>query len=180
MDDRQPSGRWDIEPEPSDRDNGNEPVSSNQFAVATLACGARRGAKFTPMNLVFRFSLPALLACALLCATLCAPPSTQAAGSSDSAVKSWVTAEMVGAMRWARAECGNSRERLGFLAAEKICHDRLERQIESGAITRTSALLISETTRRKGIYRRERLTLARADEIRRAIISGKIFEGLVD
>jgi hypothetical protein len=100
--------------------------------------------------------------------------------AQDSKLKSWTTAEMLGAMRWAKAETPDRRERLDYSAAELICYRRLQKQIESGAVSRGGALLIAENVRKTGIYRRQKLTLKRADELRRGIVAGRIFESIVD
>lgn len=126
-----------------------------------------------PALLRFALATLALLACI-------AAPDVHAKDTPDSGIKSWLTAEMLGAMRWGKAEATTSKERLEFATAERICRERLLKQIDGGSISRTSAFLIAETVRKDGKYRGEKLTRSRADEIRRSIISGKIFEGLRD
>jgi hypothetical protein len=124
-------------------------------------------------------SLPlwfALLACL---ASLLLPASAHAE-EKDGKLKSWTTAELVGAMRWAKSEASERKQRLDFAAAEIICYDRMKKQIESGAISRTSAFFIAETVRKKGIYKGDPLTLDRAEELRRLIIGGKFLEALSD
>lgn len=121
-----------------------------------------RSTWFTVLALAFVFALT---------------PSSQA---QDSKVKTWLTAEMLGAMRWAKAETTDRREKLDYTAAELICRKRLQQQIDRGEISKGSALVISENVRKQGVYRRQTLTLARADEIRRTIITGKVFENLKD
>lgn len=98
----------------------------------------------------------------------------------DSAIKSWTTAELLGAMRWAKAEAADSKAKLDFSAAEIVCYKRLQLQIDSGSIRKSSAFLIAENVRKTGIYKREKLTLKRAEEMRRRIINGRIFEKLMD
>jgi hypothetical protein len=98
----------------------------------------------------------------------------------DSAIKSWTTAELLGAMRWAKAEASDSKAKLDFSAAEIVCYKRLQSQIDSGSIRKSSAFLIAENVRKTGVYKREKLTLERADEMRRRIIGGRIFEKLTD
>lgn len=119
-----------------------------------------------------------LAAIAFLACFLNAP--AEAKEQRDSGVKSWITAELYGAMQWGRDKSNSTRDRLEFATAARICRDRLDKQIDDGSISRASVLLIAGTVRREGKYRGERLTLARADEIRRSIINGRIFQDLVD
>lgn len=58
-------------------------------------------------------------------------------------------------MRWAKAEASERKQRLDFAAAEIICYDRMEKQVDSGAISRSSAFFIAETVRKKGVYKGE-------------------------
>ena len=106
--------------------------------------------------------------------------STARGESKDSAIKSWTTAELLGAMKWAKAATTDKKAKLDFSAAEIICYKRLQKQIEMGSISKSSALLIAETARKKGVYKRETLTLDRAEELRQRIISGRFLEKLND
>lgn len=117
---------------------------------------------------------------ALLCLLTLAAPGAAFGKEADSRFKSWTTAEMLGAMRWAKAEATDKKEKLDFAAAELVCYKRLQKQIDSGSISKTGAFLIAETVRKKGIYKGDKLTLQRADEMRQAIIKGRIFEKLID
>lgn len=119
-----------------------------------------------------------LLLLAVLSAFVAFAPAADAA--PDGKIKSWTTAELVGAMRWAKANATERKERLDFGAAELVCYKRLQKQIESGSISRASALIIAETVRKEGVYKGEKLTLKRADELRRRIIGGKLLESLTD
>jgi hypothetical protein len=102
------------------------------------------------------------------------------ASAQDSKIKSWTTAELHGAMKWAKERADDRRERSEFGAAEIVCYRRIPKQIDDGAISRASVLLISENTRKRGIYKGERLTMARAHELRRMIIGGRLLESLRD
>jgi hypothetical protein len=119
-----------------------------------------------------------LLVLSVFCAFVAFAPAADAA--PDGKIKSWTTAELVGAMRWAKAAATDRKERLDFGAAELVCHKRLQQQIESGSITRAAALLISETVRKEGVYKGEKLTRERAEELRRLVIGGKFLESLND
>lgn len=83
-------------------------------------------------------------------------------------------------MRWAKSAVPERKQRLDLAAAELVCHKRLDKQVESGSITRASALVIAETVRKQGVYKDEKLTLDRAEELRRLIIGGKFLESLAD
>jgi hypothetical protein len=112
-----------------------------------------------------------------LCVTgfLLSPPEARA----DGVIKTWTTAEMVGAMRWAKKHAPKD-DRGSFGIAELIAYRRLKKQIDDGAISKTTAFLITETSRKKGVYKGEKLTLERAEDIRKLIVAGKIFETLTD
>jgi hypothetical protein len=112
--------------------------------------------------------------------TMLASHPTAAQNSGNTKIGSWVTAEMLGAMRWAKSETPTRSERLEYAIAERICRERLYKQIDAGSIAKASALIITERVRKDGIYRGESLTLERSAELRRAIISGKIFADLRD
>jgi hypothetical protein len=124
-------------------------------------------------------TLPRRLRCLLpllaLVFGLCFVPDARA----DGVIKTWTTAELVGAMRWAKKEAPKG-DRLGFGGAELIAYKRLRKQIDAGDISQTAAFLITETVRKKGVYKGEKLTLERADELRRMIVAGRIFEKLTD
>jgi len=98
----------------------------------------------------------------------------------DSQLKSWLTAELLGAMRWAKANSETTREKLDFSAAEILCYKRVQKQIEAGIIKRGTVFLIAERVRKKGVYRGEDLDMNRAEELRKTIIAGKIFSKLSD
>jgi hypothetical protein len=100
--------------------------------------------------------------------------------AQDSRIKSWTTAELHGAMKWAKGEAKDRRERSEFGAAEIICWRRLQKQVDEGSISRASVLVISENARKRGVYRGEKLTLERAHELRRLIIGGRLLESLRD
>jgi hypothetical protein len=98
----------------------------------------------------------------------------------DSKVKTWLTAELLGAMRWAKAESETTKEKLDFTAAELVCHKRLKKQIDAGKIKKGTAFIIAENVRKKGIYRDEKLTLTKAEDLRKKIVSASIFEAVAD
>lgn len=116
----------------------------------------------------------------LLLPLILAVLGTAGPAAADSKLKTWMTAELLGAMRWAKAEATDRREKLDFSAAEIICYRRLRQQIDRGDISRGAAFLIAENVRKQGVYRRENLTLARAEELRRTIVVGRILEKISD
>ena len=115
-----------------------------------------------------------------LCAFALAILAVPTVPAQDSKIRSWTTAELHGAMKWAKAEATERRDRTDFGAAEIICYRRLQKQVEQGSIARSAALVISENTRKRGVYRGEKLTLDRAQELRRLIIGGRFLESLKD
>lgn len=109
------------------------------------------------------------------------PANADEEGSGgDSTSKTWTTAELLGAMRWAKAEAEERKDRLDFAAAELVCYKRLQQQIENGDIKKGTAFLIAERARKKGIYRGKELTMERADDLRKMIITGSIFKAFTD
>lgn len=106
--------------------------------------------------------------------------SAEEGNGGDSTSKTWTTAELLGAMRWAKAASEERKDRLDFAAAELVCYKRLQKQIKNGDINKGTAFIIAERARKQGIYRGKELTLERADDLRKMIITGSIFEAVVD
>lgn len=125
------------------------------------------------MKIIHGFILAAVLGLLVL-------PCGARAQNKDGKLKTWVTAELLGAMRWAKAETGDRKQKLDFSSAEIICYKRLQKQIDAGLIDKGLALIIAENVRKKGVYRGDNLTPDKAEELRKTIVAGRIFEKLSD
>jgi hypothetical protein len=116
----------------------------------------------------------------LLLGVFCSAHFASAQTDGDSKLKSWMSAELLGVMRWGKDHAEDKKSRLDFASAELVCFKRTRKQIEEGLVSRTLVAMIAEKVRKSGQFRGHPLTMTEAELWREKIMKLRFLDSLKD